>query len=636
VTDTSLPVLVAPVPNPMLGRVETRVAFGMTIADIIATVMPQSAGEIRVYIVGAAGVLAIEPNLWRVVRPKVGTRIVIRPVPAGNVLKNVLQIVVVIAAVALGQLWAPAVAGALGISTGTAAALITAGVTVIGSLLLNALIPPPKPSGAQNPNYSISGFRNQANPDGPVPVPFGEIRYAPPYAALPYTEIVGNVQYIRALFVWGYGQLGVSDLKIGDTLLSEYDEFQVETYSGLPTDPQVRLYPQQVLEEAQNIELTRAWALDDAGNLLVPNHTIEKSWVRYTASDVTEAAVIFGFPGGLMHMSGSGQRNNWTVLVRIRQRPLGSTDTWTDVVTCSMTDASSVPIWRQFRWVLPSRGAWEIELTRMSDESRDTAVSDRVVWQALQSFRPEYPINFPHPVAVTAMRVKATAQLNGNLDTLTAVVRRYAPDWDQATQTWITRPTRSPASALRWALQGPALAYPLLDSELDLDLLADWAEWCSANGLYYDRVHDQEGSIGDAVRDIAHAGRASIRHDGVKTGVVIDRPQSTPVDEISARNSRDFKWKRAYPKRPDGFRITFNDSSNSYHKGERIVPWPGHTGSIDVTEELSLPGKVDPEAIWIEARRKAYEVDLRPDVFTVTQDGAAGGGGGGGRGPVSV
>ncbi|MFX8608831.1 hypothetical protein ABTM33_19230, partial [Acinetobacter baumannii] len=88
-------------------------------------------------------------------------------------LKNVLQIVVVIAAVALGQLWAPAVAGALGISTGTAAALITAGVTVIGSLLLNALIPPPKPSGAQNPNYSISGFRNQANPDGPVPVPFG-------------------------------------------------------------------------------------------------------------------------------------------------------------------------------------------------------------------------------------------------------------------------------------------------------------------------------------------------------------------------------------------------------------------------------------------------------------------------------
>ncbi|MFX8685047.1 hypothetical protein ABTM63_19875, partial [Acinetobacter baumannii] len=49
----------------------------------------------------------------------------------------------------------------------------------------------------------------------------------------------------------------------------------------------------------------------------------------------------------------------------------------------------------------------------------------------------------------------------------------------------------------------------------------------------------------------------------------------------------------------------------------------GHTGSIDVTEELSLPGKVDPEAIWIEARRKAYEVDLRPDVFTVTQAGAA-------------
>ncbi len=480
-----------------------------------------------------------------------------------------------------------------------------------------------KTDGPQNPNYSLSGFRNQANPDGPVPVPFGTMRYAPPYAALPYTEVVGNIQYIRALFVWGYGPLSISDLQIGDTSLSEYDEFQVETYSGLPGDPQVTLYPQQVLEEGLNVELTRAWAKDDAGNLLVPNHTIEKPWVRYTASDVTEAAVIIGFPGGLMTMTSSGKRNNRTVNLRIRQRALGSTGDWSTVTQFDITDASSVPIWRQFRWTLPTRGAYEVELTRMSDESQDTSVSDRMVWQALQSYRPEYPINFPHPIAVTAMRVKATAQLNGNLDTLTGKVSRIAPDWDQATQTWITRPTRSPAAALRWALQQAAFAQPLTDSELDLDLLADWSDWCAANSLYYDRVHDQEGSIGDAVRDIAHAGRASIRHDGVKTGVVIDRPQSIPVDEISPRNSRDFKWKRAYPQRPDGFRISFNDSSNSYHKGERIVPWPGHTGSINVTEELSLPGKVDPSAIWIEARRKAYEVDLRPDVFSVTQDGAA-------------
>ena len=48
-------------------------------------------------------------------------------------------------------------------------------------------------------------------------------RTVPPLGALPYTETVGDTQYLRMLFVWGYGPLEISDLRIGETPLSEFE-----------------------------------------------------------------------------------------------------------------------------------------------------------------------------------------------------------------------------------------------------------------------------------------------------------------------------------------------------------------------------------------------------------------------------
>ncbi len=624
------PALCLPIVDRPTVRRDVTYPEGSTIADIVALALPglpaEMTARVRVALVTERGAIIVEPSRWPVVRPKAGVKVVIRSVPGGsNVWRSLLMIVVTIAAVALGQLWALPVSGALGISAAAATTLVTLGVTAIGMLLVNALIPIKRGGGDDQKEYggySAQGWRNGSDPDGPIPVPFGRLRMAPPYAAPPYTEIVGDIQYLRAIFVWGYGPLALSDLKFGETSIGQYDEVEIEHRYGWPGDEQLTLYTQQVIEEGLNVDLTKAWERNDDGSYKSGGTTIVKPVVRYTATDVTEAAVIVGFPGGLYSMSDNGGRQNFQVDIRIRQRPLGATD-WTDVTTLSIVAAKSVPFWRQHRWTLPSRGAWEIELTRMTDETKSSSVGDRAVWQALQSFRPEYPVAFEHPLALTAIRVKATYQLNGTLDNFSGVASRIAPDWDVVTGTWITRETRSPAAAYRWMLEGPAAAYPSDPTALDLDAIADWSAYCTAKGLRYDRVHAQGESLADALGYATHAGRAQPRHDGRCWSVVVDRPQTLVVDHINPRNSRDLQWTRVYPRRPDAFRIKFQDASNDWKTSERIVPWPGHVGDVVVTEQLDLPGKTDAGEIFLEARRRQHEIDLRPDTIRVTQDGAA-------------
>ncbi|PYG27834.1 hypothetical protein [Pelagimonas varians] len=95
------------------------------------------------------------------------------------------------------------------------------------------------------------------------------------------------------------------------------------------------------------------------------------------------------------------------------------------------------------------------------------------------------------------------------------------------------------------------------------------------------------------------------------------------VDQISPRNSRRFRGQRTYVDLPDTLRVRFSDETNSWESTEKIIPWLRHEGPIDLTEELSIQGKTDPDEVEIEAVRRMHEVSLRPDRFSVIQDGAA-------------
>ncbi|MEO0955798.1 MAG: host specificity factor TipJ family phage tail protein [Pseudomonadota bacterium] len=628
----TVPVIAAPLFDPGVGRIDLTLPQGLSLAEIVATALPEAVGEdlpIRVALVTDKGAEVIQRKNWQFVRPRPGVRVVIRVLPGKNALRSILQVVVAIAAIAIGAFFAPVLAGAFGISVGLAQAGLSLGVTALGNLLINALVPPASPDTSAatsesevKQSFTVSGWKNRLAPDAPLPVPFGEHRYAPPFAARPYTEIVGDIQYIRALFVFGPGPVDLSEFKIGTTDIDEYDEVEMEIREGRPDDEPVTLFPRQVLEDPAGTDLTRPLPRNDAGNVISGPST-EEPVVRYSAANGTGASVIVSFPGGLFKYDDNGNLQSLGVSIRIRYRVQDSEDPWTDVTTLNVSAAKREAFYRQHTWDFPARGRYEIEVTRMTSERTSARVQDRSVLVAVQTIRPEYPINYEEPLALVAVRVKATYQLNGALDDLNGIAKRVCPDWDSGSGTWIERATSNPASLYRWLLQSTVNAYPVPDSAIDLDQLAEWHDYCAAKNLEFNFVLDTDLSLLEVLQLIAGAGRASPRHDGVKWSVVVDKPQDLVIDHISPRNSENFRWQRIYLDPPDAFRVPFFDKTNDYEPAERIVPWPGFAGEITLTEEIELPGKTDPDEIWIEARRRQYELIHRPNIYSALQDGAA-------------
>ncbi|RWR50653.1 phage tail protein [Sinirhodobacter ferrireducens] len=609
-------------------RIEITVPTGRTIAEILRVALPDAAPDdllrCRVVLVTPAGAEAIEPKFWGCVRPRPGVRVVIRVIPGKSALRSVLAIVVSIAAVALGAMYGLGLGTALGF-TGTTAQMIGAGligmaVTAIGTLAINALIPVDDLE-AEN-RYSISGWRNTPRPDGVVPLVMGRIRWAPPFAALSYTEIVGDFMYVRAVFCLGYGELEVSDLWIGETPIEEYDEVTTEIRTGAAGDDPISLYPQQIAEQSVGVEIQRPLNRDDLGE--VTSGSTLKPVVRTTGDDAAGASCIFCWTGGLVKISDGGDKRSQTVEIKIEYRLDDGVSDWVEETTLKVTAKKLEMFWRQYTWQFPVRGRYDVRVTMLTEETTKTSVQRDTTWAALQTLRPEYPLAMDG-IALIGVRIKATYQLQGTLDTVTAMVSRVCLDWDAATQSWIKRATRRPASLARYILQAAGNAKPCTDARIDLDAFADWHDFCVEKGLEFNEVfEDSSLTVGAALQRVAAAGRASIRWTGTRYTVIIDRPRDLIVDHIGPRNSRGFKVSRKYFRAPDGQRVRFLDETNDYKPAERFIPWPGNdTGARDTVEEVSRPGKTSPVEIWRETRRRMYETMHRPDIYQVTQDGAA-------------
>jgi hypothetical protein len=618
---TTVPVLAAPMIDPGQARRTLDLPSGLSLAQMadhaFPDLPPSERHRLRIVLVSETGAAAIEPCFWSQTRPRAGVRVVMRLVPGKDALRSVLLIVVQVAALA----FAGPVAGLLGLGQGAfAVGAVGAGLTVIGSLLVNALVPMPEEDAQRSrQNYRITGWANEVRLDEPVPDLHGLHRVAPPFAATSYTEIVGDQQFVRAVFCVGLGPIKLSDIRLGETSIADYSDVEMEVREGRPDDEPLSLYPRQVLEETEGIELVRPQPVDDKGDP-VDGPSEETPVVRQTAADTQDVNVIFAFPTGLFAVDDKGRQAQRSVTVRIRQRLVGDQD-WQDVATLAIAASSREPVYRQHSWQLAARGKWDLEFTRMTDDSPSSSVSDQVQVAAIQSIRPEYPVNMDKPLALISLRIRATHQLNGPLDNLNCLAQRYARRWDGTA--WTEGLPRTPAAAFVAVLQGASNPFPATDTQIDWDAMLDWLEWCELKGLRYDQVIEQGLSLGDLLREICAAGRAVPRHDGIRWSVTIDRPAGEIVDHISPRNSSDFTWQRAYFDPPHAFRVTFFDETNDYKQAERIVPWPGHTGPITVTEQINLPGKTNPREIWIEARRRMYELIHRPDTFTTMQGGMA-------------
>ena len=650
-------------PHPFDGRrIDYLVPPGLTIAEIIAVIQPDPL--LREHGVAFVGEHLIERRNWHRVRLKPGMMLSLRLLPSSG--RTAAMIGLAVLAIALAVV-APYAIAALAPALGTlgATALVagaSAAIMIGATLAVTLLLPPPLPDlsknqGADSPTYAITGQRNTVQNWSKVPFLLGRFKLTPPYAALPYREIVGGRIFWRTLFAFSHGPIAIDEMFIGETKLSDFKDVEWQfrrgywsmpdkgTWSGsaYPPDPE---FGDTWTQGSQTITFngladpssSAAWDLDQKLPFrLFPNDVYEEGLnvaVKYNAphirtsqNNADELAIELVFERGIVHLENqpAGRKKGASVALRIEQSPAGA-NAWVTVVSRSVGGQQTTPLYWGWSWKptdLSTANAdkkWDVRVIRLSGNSDEERNFGNFSWIALRTMTYGDPTPVPG-VAMMAVRIRASEQLQGVLDSFNVVARTIARDWDSSTSRWVWRPTSQPAALLRHVLQHPGRERPAADAQIDLERLQYWDGVTRPTKREFNGVIEAKGSLWDALVKIARVGRAVPTLRDLQLSVMIDEPKTVPVRMFTPRNSWGYEGEMTHEETPHAYRIGFVDQTQDWRTEEVVVYDDGFDATTAVrVDKVEWPGIYDRDQAWKEGRFHLAQQRLRREVHRLTTD----------------
>lgn len=297
--------------------ISKRMPVGTKLEDILLENNIPSYADVNVFI----NQTKIDPDLFNKITIEKPCELIIKTLPkGGGGKKNKLRTIAQIALMTITPLGAGGkFLGLVGKTAKIVGSLVTYG---LGNALINSVLPPQQASLPNSPNttvdkafQSITGIRNNLNPDGPIPITFGTDLVYPVFGAQPNTYVKDNKQFLRAIFVLGLedfnGQITMTDMKIGNTPISSYDGVEVESdinYGKMTAQEKAKWFPNIVTDE-YNILVNKADTI-----------------IRTTQSGITGLEVELTFSSGLVYFDGNGSRSRVQVSINVEYRKVGDTE----------------------------------------------------------------------------------------------------------------------------------------------------------------------------------------------------------------------------------------------------------------------------------------------------------------------
>lgn len=631
---------------------------GLTVGQIVG----EASDDVKVLLEGQY----ISREQWGRVKPKAGTTLEVVRAPRGDSIKGViLAIIIVVIAI-----WAPYALGMVTAAGGLTAGgmMLTASIMIIGGALLSPQ--PPRIGSGANGSSSASGrynaitsTSNQLNQYGNVNKLFGKNWVAPPLAALPYSEVQSDKQFVYTLLAVGYGNLKVlgiempygsqkvsvakiagyisnpapdlSKIKIGDTILSEFDDFILEI--GYKDD--ISMFADDILEDRVDVSFSRA--------------TQPLSVIRTTAAQADSASIDITFARGLYSMNSHGSvapgvetsstRNFCYYIEGTETIVCDAVVTITpgdDVVFTieyaltgselwhpfNGTDGKAIikggakkPFAKSFDMNFPESGAYDIKVTRVSSYQRyaDYVFND-AAWTTLRSIKLGQSFGIEN-VLLVAMKIKATDQISGSLDNISIYTETLLPEFDINGMTGAYSVSNNPAMAYLEAMTGVQNVHKIPEERIDFEELVYWRDWCDENSIKYDYIHSDDETLLQRLMSIPAAAFANHNIVDGKFSVVTDKDQ--PVSHvINPRNTRSFTAKKMFVDLPHGFRVEFVNRNTG--KPDEIIAYAdGYNDSNSSKFELlQTSGIKDALQAWKYGRYHLAQATLRPEIYTVSMD----------------
>lgn len=526
--------------------------------------------------------------MWGKTYPKHGMHIACR----ATVGKQVVQLVAVAAlsyfTLGMGGIAAGSFMGLTG-AAGWAAAM---GVFVAGSILINKVLGPKTPKVGTPEEakqvYSLRSQRNSARPYEPIPVLWGEMRVVPDLASQPYTWHQSEDQYLSTILLGGVNVHSASDLAIGDTPISSYQDVDVyyNGFSGMPN---------QKIPLSSNMDSLAGGAIED-----------DETWVTRTSSPgAIQLAVDLEY---VMYLQGNKGLLWAHSDITVQYRKVGTSE-WRVLTGSVKRIGNNKAEPRRVTWQQPvDEGQYEVRMKQKKVARTDQNGTNgfrQVSWVSLRSTQPD---NTDYSAfGRIGIKIKATGQLSGALDTVRVTYRaKPMPVWNGTA--WVTATTRAnglsnPGAILLQTLRGIwhkgklQFGFGLSDDQIDIDGLKAFMLHCAAKGYTYDKWITSSMSLQEFCQEVALAGMGEFSWtDGSRPTVVFvseGQPVSAVVNMANMLKA-SFSVDYALSNAADGIEYQYVDRDKGWETQTLRVAAPGVTTALN-------PARIKGEGVTTEA-----------------------------------
>ena len=542
---------------------------GKTLADLYPTMVMKSD-----YVFSVNGKL-VAPQDTALTYPQRGDTVVVCPVLAGSSGgsgegggggKSILRIVAMVALAYFTGGAGGFAAGLSGSAVGTLGYSIAyAGIMMAGSMLINAMLPPPKSKTSQvveaddTPTYGIDGPKNSSAEGIVVPVIYGTHRYGGNLINA-YVTNESATQYLHLLFNCGEGPIGgISDVLLNDTPIANYGDYQIDARLGLPNQAVIPWFGQQIVPHNVGAELTTTWL----------NYT--------TDGEVDQLRFDVAFPNG-HYGAWENKADNYMIFtpVLMQYRKVG-TEQWSDTANWVCNgNQKTVQRWSFFTPPL-EEAKYEVRLMR-DRAPQSPQPGSKMIWMDNVYLTDVNEIEFEtvsyKNTALLGIRVRLTDQLSGLPQTTHMNGGKVIRCWDATTGAWVDKASSNPAWIALDALTNKRYGggYPM--ARFDLEKWKEWAAHCDANGLKFNGVFDTQSNVWDATQPVFRAGHAGRTNVGTRFSVAIERAEA-PRMMFSVANMIQGTFKQNWlssTDRANELEITWIDKDDGYRqKNMRVV-----------------------------------------------------------------